>query len=217
VAFDNVSRIPDWLSDALCRLSTGGGFGTRELYTNDEEILLAIQRPTLINGIDEILSRPDLLDRSIHIEPRLIAEHNRVSERELWAKFNQLAPGILAVLLDGVSEGIKSLAKGLGPKDVAKLNEYFENVREIERQIVQAEKQRAEHSVEAPETPSGIPEDWVKHVKLMFDLQALAFQGNMTRVQSFMLSRELSTLSYPFLGVQDGHHPISHNNNVPSR
>src|SRR5438552_16708956 len=51
----------------------------------------------------------------------------------------------------------------------------------------------------------------------MFDLQALAFQGNMTRVQTFMLSRELSTLSYPFLGVQDGHHPISHNNNVPEQ
>ena len=57
----------------------------------------------------------------------------------------------------------------------------------------------------------------MKHVKLMFDLQALAFQGNMTRVQTFMLSRELSTLSYPFLGVSDGHHPISHNNNVPEQ
>src|SRR5204863_6809004 len=81
-------------------------------------------------------------------------------------------------ILDAVTESIKSLSKGLGQKDAAKLNEYLENVREIERQIVQAEKQRAEHSLEAPETPSGIPEDWVKHVKLMFDLQALAFQGN---------------------------------------
>ena len=120
-------------------------------------------------------------------------------------------------ILDGVRGSIKELSKGLGPQDVAKLNEYLENVREIERQIIQGEKQRAEHQVETPETPSGIPEDWVKHVKLMFDLQALAFQGNMTRVQSFMLSRELSTLSYPFLGVNDGHHPISHNNNVPEQ
>ena len=108
-AFDNVSSIPHWLSDALCRLSTGGGFGTRALYTNDEEVLLAIQRPTLINGIVEVLSRPDLLDRSIHVEPALIAEHNRVSERELWATFNQLAPGVLAVLLDGVSEALKNI------------------------------------------------------------------------------------------------------------
>jgi hypothetical protein len=120
-------------------------------------------------------------------------------------------------ILDGVRGSIKDLSKGLGPQDVAKLNEYLENVREIERQINQGEKQRAEYQVETPETPSGIPEDWVKHVRLMFDLQALAFQGNMTRVQSFMLSRELSTLSYPFLGVNDGHHPISHNNNVPEQ
>jgi hypothetical protein len=116
-----------------------------------------------------------------------------------------------------VRSGIKDLSKGLGPRDVAKLNEYLENVREIERQIIQGEKQRSEYQVETPETPSGIPEDWVKHARLMFDLQALAFQGNMTRVQSFMLSRELSTLSYPFLGVNDGHHPISHNNNVPEQ
>jgi hypothetical protein len=120
-------------------------------------------------------------------------------------------------ILDAVRGSLKDLSKGLGPQDVAKLNEYLENVREIERQIIQGEKQRAEYQVETPETPSGIPEDWVKHVKLMFDLQALAFQGNMTRVQSFMLSRELSTLSYPFLGVNDGHHPISHNNNVPEQ
>jgi hypothetical protein len=120
-------------------------------------------------------------------------------------------------ILDGVRSGIKDLSKGLGPRDVAKLNEYLENVREIERQITQGEKQRSEYQVETPETPSGIPEDWVKHARLMFDLQALAFQGNMTRVQSFMLSRELSTLSYPFLGVNDGHHPISHNNNVPEQ
>jgi hypothetical protein len=120
-------------------------------------------------------------------------------------------------ILDGVRSGIKDLSKGLGPRDVAKLNEYLENVREIERQIIQGEKQRTEYQVETPETPSGIPEDWVKHARLMFDLQALAFQGNMTRVQSFMLSRELSTLSYPFLGVNDGHHPISHNNNVPEQ
>jgi len=109
VAFDNVTRLHYWLSDALCRLSTGGGFGARELYTNDEEILFAIQRPTLINGIGEVLHRPDLRDRSIQIEPALIAEHNRISERELWAKFDQLAPGVLAVLLDGVSEALKNI------------------------------------------------------------------------------------------------------------
>lgn len=120
-------------------------------------------------------------------------------------------------ILDGVSESIKEVNRGLGAKDQAKLTEYLENVREIERQIVQSEKQRNENNLEAPETPSGIPEIWDQHVRLMFDLKALAFQGNLTRVQSFMLSRELSTLSYPQIGVPDGHHPISHNNNVPEQ
>jgi len=120
-------------------------------------------------------------------------------------------------ILDGVSDSIKEVNRGLGAKDQAKLSEYLENVREIERQIVQSEKQRSERNLEAPETPSGIPEVWDQHVRLMFDLKALAFQGNLTRVQSFMLSRELSTLSYPQIGVPDGHHPISHNNNVPEQ
>jgi len=152
----------------------------------------------------------------MELNPRIVFERmfgsDAATNEERSLQLNQNTS-----ILDAVTESIKSLSKGLGQKDAAKLNEYLENVREIERQIVQAEKQRAEHSLEAPETPSGIPEDWVKHVKLMFDLQALAFQGNMTRVQTFMLSRELSTLSYPFLGVQDGHHPISHNNNVPEQ
>jgi len=120
-------------------------------------------------------------------------------------------------ILDGVTASIKDLNKNLGQKDQAKLTEYLENVREIERQIQQSEKQRAEHHLEAPETPTGIPENWDQHVRLMFDLQALAFQGNLTRVMSFMLSRELSTLSYPQICVPDGHHPISHNNNVPEQ
>lgn len=120
-------------------------------------------------------------------------------------------------ILDGVSESIKEVNRGLGAKDQAKLSEYLENVREIERQIIQSEKQRSEHNLEAPETPTGIPEVWDQHARLMFDLKALAFQGNLTRVQSFMLSRELSTLAYPQIGVPDGHHPISHNNNVPEQ
>ena len=90
-------------------------------------------------------------------------------------------------------------------------------MREIERRIVQAEQQRDETGIEAPPTPVGIPENWEEHVTLMFDLMALAYQGNLTRVTSFMMARELSTLSYPQIGVADGHHPVSHNNNVPEQ
>ncbi len=122
-------------------------------------------------------------------------------------------------ILDALADSVKDLNRDLGPRDRAKLTEYLENVREIERRIQQAEKQRAEYQLdlEAPPTPAGVPENWEEHVKLMFDLMALAYKGNLTRVTSFMLSRELSTLAYPQIGVADGHHPVSHNNNVPEQ
>jgi hypothetical protein len=112
---------------------------------------------------------------------------------------------------------MKDLERGLGSSDKARLTEYMDNVREVERRIVQAERQRTERQVEVPATPSGIPEFWEEHANLIFDLMALAHQADLTRVTSFMLARELSTLSYPHIGVQDGHHPISHNNNVPEQ
>jgi hypothetical protein len=93
----------------------------------------------------------------------------------------------------------------------------MDDIREIERRIQRGEKQRSESNVEAPETPIGIPDAFDEHVKLMFELQALALQTYMTRVVSFIMARELSTLSYPQIGVLDGHHPASHNNNVPEQ
>jgi len=120
-------------------------------------------------------------------------------------------------ILDGVLESVNDLQRGLGPRDRTKLTEYLDNVREIERRIVLAEKQRDEAGIETPPIPVGVPESWEEHVKLMFELQALAFQANLTRVVSFMMARELSTLSYPQIGVADGHHPVSHNNNVPEQ
>jgi glutaredoxin-related protein len=120
-------------------------------------------------------------------------------------------------ILDAVADSVKDLKRDLGARDQAKLAEYVDNVREIERRIQQAEKQRNEHNLEAPPTPTGVPENWEEHAKLMFDLIAMAYRGNMTRVTSFMLARELSTLAYPQIGVADGHHPVSHNNNVPEQ
>ena len=120
-------------------------------------------------------------------------------------------------ILDAVSESVKDLSRGLGQRDQAKLSEYLDNVREVERRIQQGEKQRTEYNIQAPEIPIGIPESWEEHVKVMFELQALALQSYMTRVVSFMLARELSTLSYPQIGVADGHHPVSHNNNIPEQ
>jgi hypothetical protein len=120
-------------------------------------------------------------------------------------------------ILDAVRESAADLQLQLGAGDKVRLTEYLDNVREIERRIVQAERQRNETGIEAPATPVGIPESWEEHVKLQFELMALALQGNLTRVVSFMMARELSTLSYPQIGVADGHHPVSHNNNIPEQ
>jgi hypothetical protein len=110
VGFDNVSRISDSMSDAICRLSTGGGYGTRELYTNDEEYLFGAQRPVIINGVDDAIRRTDLLDRTIQIELPEISEENRLPESDFWNKFHSIAPGALAQLLDGTVEAMRNLA-----------------------------------------------------------------------------------------------------------
>jgi hypothetical protein len=152
----------------------------------------------------------------MEINPRVVFERmfggDAATPKDRLARLEQNTS-----ILDGLIDSVKDLERGLGARDRAKLTEYMENVREIERRIVLAEKQRDEAGVEAPATPIGIPESWEEHVKLMFELQALALQANMTRVISFMVSRELSTLAYPQIGVSDGHHPVSHNNNVPEQ
>ena len=121
-------------------------------------------------------------------------------------------------ILDGVTASVKDLSKGMDSKDKARVNDYLENVREIERRIAKAEKQNSEStSYGAPEAPVGIPDSFADHATLLFDLWAIAFQGNITKVVSFMLARELSTRTYPQIGVPDGHHPVSHHQNDPLR
>jgi hypothetical protein len=109
IAFDNVSGMPFWISDALCRLSTGGGFATRQLYTDDDEILFAVTRPVILNGIEDSVTRPDLVDRSIILTLEPIAEDARRSESDLETEFEAARPKILGALLDTVSTGLRML------------------------------------------------------------------------------------------------------------
>ncbi|MEK7854649.1 MAG: hypothetical protein AAB288_01050, partial [Acidobacteriota bacterium] len=109
LAFDNISSIPDWLSDAYCRLSTGGGIGTRTLYTNDEETILKAKRPIILNGIGSIATRSDLLDRAIVIELRPISHDERRSERELKADFESKIGSIFDALLSAVSVALNKI------------------------------------------------------------------------------------------------------------
>jgi hypothetical protein len=111
IVLDNISRIPMWLSDALCRLSTGGGFSTRELYTDDEEILIDAQRPVILNGIEELAVRSDLLDRSLILYLPPIPEDKRQPEDEFWRDFEAERPAIIGGLLDVVSGALRRLPK----------------------------------------------------------------------------------------------------------
>jgi hypothetical protein len=109
VAIDNVSGLPVWKSDALCRLSTGGGFATRELYSDDEEKIFSALRPVILNGIEEIATRSDLLDRCILLELPTIPKEKRRNEADFWQEFEQVWPRILGVLLNAVACGLKNL------------------------------------------------------------------------------------------------------------
>jgi hypothetical protein len=90
LAFDNL--LPGWLSDALCRLASGGSFAVRQLYTDDDEVLFQAARPLLVNGIEDIVSRADLADRGIFLTLAPIGEQHRRSESELWREFELARP-----------------------------------------------------------------------------------------------------------------------------
>ena len=108
LAFDNLSGLSPWLSDALCRLASGGSFAVRRLYTNDEEVLFKAARPTLLNGIKDVIGRSDLADRAIFLALGPIAEEQRRSETELWRKFELARPRILGALLDAAGTRLTS-------------------------------------------------------------------------------------------------------------
>ncbi|MEQ1897198.1 MAG: DUF1552 domain-containing protein [Vicinamibacterales bacterium] len=119
-------------------------------------------------------------------------------------------------LLDSVQQSITRLQKGIGPSDNAKLTDYLESVRDIERRIQRAEEQ-AERDLPVVEQPAGIPTSYEEHSRLMFDLWALAWQTDMTRVSTFMMARELSVRTYPDIGVNEPHHPLSHHQDNPEK
>ena len=117
-------------------------------------------------------------------------------------------------ILDSVSEKLAAIKRDLGPEDRGKVDEYTEAVRDVERRIHKAEEQ-ADLELPALEQPQGAPPVFEDHLALMFDLQLLAFQSDLTRVISFMIGKEQSARPYPQIGVPEAHHPLSHHNDVP--
>ena len=111
VNLDNMECLQPWCSDALCRITTGGGLSRRELYTDDGESILNVKRPVILNGIEEIVTRPDLLSRSILVMLPTIPEDKRKPEREFWQTFDAAHPRILGALLDAASMALKRVGE----------------------------------------------------------------------------------------------------------
>ncbi len=137
---------------------------------------------------------------------RLFGEGGSVADR-------QAALRRKASLLDWVNEDIARLRNKLGAADRTKVSQYLDTVREVERRIQKAETEAANSTLPALDRPAGVPADYGDHARLMFDLQVLALQGDVTRVITFQLAREVSQRTYPEIGVPDAHHATSHHGN----
>jgi Protein of unknown function (DUF1552) len=140
----------------------------------------------------------------------LFGEGGSVAERRAALKRK-------ASLLDSFNDDIARLQRNLGPGDRAKVSHYLDTVREVERRIQKAEADTAEIPLPDLERPVGVPAAYADHARLMFDLQVLALQGDVTRVITFQLARETSNRTYPEIGVSDPHHPLSHHGNDPAK
>jgi Protein of unknown function (DUF1552) len=119
-------------------------------------------------------------------------------------------------ILDSIAEDGNDLERGLGSRDRARLSDYLDNIREIERRIQQAEAHGLQ-TVGVPDAPIGIPDSFEEHVAILFDLVAAAWQADVTRVFTFMMSRELSQRTFPQIGVPEQHHSVSHHQNNPQK
>ncbi len=122
-----------------------------------------------------------------------------------------------ASMLDAVNDEMKRFKLQLGQHDRNKVDDYFQSIREVERRIRLAELSVDENPLPDLDRPVGVPTEYAAHANLMFDLQLLAFQGDITRVISFQLAREASTRTYPEIGVPEPHHPVSHHGNNPEK
>jgi hypothetical protein len=140
---------------------------------------------------------------------RLFGRPGTVAERVARMKQDQS-------ILDSVRGDVASLQRDLGARDRVRLTEYLDHVREIEERIVRAERQ-AESEITIPEAPVGIPPSFEEHVALMFELMAVAYETDLTRVFSFMMNREASQLVFPNIGINEPWHHISHHGNDPEK
>ena len=122
-----------------------------------------------------------------------------------------------ASLLDSIIGDMKRLKRGLGANDRSRVSDYLDSIREVERRIQKAETDTKDKPMPDLDRPMGVPAAYADHARLMFDLQLLAYQGDITRVTTFQIARETSNRSYPEIGISDPHHPLSHHGDNPEK
>jgi Protein of unknown function (DUF1552) len=187
---------------------------------------LGLEEPSLAGGCDSGYScaytntiswRTPTTPNPMEVNPRAVFERLFGDGESTDPKARLKVMNEDRSLLDFVRGDVARLQPSLGARDKSKLDEYLEGIRDIERRIQKAEAQSASVQVPVLERPSGIPDEFEEHAKLMSDLMVIAYQTDMTRVISFMMAREGSNRSYRSIGVPDGHHSVTHHQNDPEK
>ena len=198
---------------AAQKIGQGTQFPSLELATEDHSGLIgACDGGYSCTYINTISWRTPTTPLPMEINPRAVFERlfgEGGSAEERTARLRQDRS-----ILDAVTQQAGKLKMSLGAEDRATMTQYLDNIREIERRIEIAEKQTGTQGA-VPAAPTGIPDAFEDHVKLMFDLQVLAYQADLTRVSTFMMARELSQRTYPQAGSHDPHHSVSHHQDDP--
>ena len=216
-----------WLTGVHAYNRTKPGVPVRLAKTVDQFAADAIGKDTRISSLELTLEVPsqggcdsgdcfysDTISWLNETTPNMTEPHPRLVFERLFGDGGSSAQLLARArragsILDSVMAESSRLASNLGSGDKAKLTEYLDSVREVERRVQNAEK-RGLQTIETPERPTDIPESFVEHAHVMFDLAALAFRADITRVFTMVIGRELTGRAYPHIGVRDGHHNISH-------
>lgn len=187
-------------------------FSSLELALDPTELVGACDAGYACPYVNTLCWRTPTTPLPMEIDPRAVFERlfGDSDSTDAEARLRRIREN--RSVLDSVKEKLGAFGRRIGPDDRAKLGEYVEAIRDVERRLQLAE---AQNSREVPEVerPAGVPDSYEAHAKLMFDLQVLAFQADLTRVSTFMMAREVSTRPYPEIGVPDPHHPLTHHQN----
>src|SRR5262245_59053449 len=225
-----------WLSGvhAWDRRGPGGGDAVTLGVTVDQIAAEHFGRDTQLPSLELVLERPtqiacdstdcffsNTISWRSATTPNPMEPHPRVVFERLFGEGGSAAQRLAQTrktgsLLDSVMQEVSGLQKRLGSSDRSKLGEYLQSVREIEKRIQNAEQKGSTSELALPARPTDIPDEFEEHAKLMFDLQVLAYQADVTRVFSMLMAREGSPRTYPQIGVPEQHHPVSHHRDDPA-